>query len=100
MTMGEVLTYVQYLRKGDRGYVMRLQSAGGDDLMAFGEGQLCGTITESPAELTGPVFCNGGEMQQDDTQAQITVDFVVIGIGTADQGDAAIVDNKSISLTI
>ena len=69
-------------------------------MMSLGQFRIRSLPAESPDGLPGPVFRHGAEMVKHNTQAQITVNFPVISVGTAHQADASVVEQKSVGLPV
>ena len=75
-----------------------LQGSGCDCSVALGQVHALGV--EAPAQVPGPVPGHGGEVVQDDAQAQIGIDGGVVCIGFTDQGDGARLQQEAVGLAV
>ena len=81
-------------------FLLPSKGCGGDQLVILRDLQIARVSAEIPVELSQPVFCHCGEMEQHNTKTQISVDFGVVFIRTADQADFAVVNQETVGLTV
>ena len=98
LAMTAVAGYVNLIATINDKLPYRLQLTDGHNPVALRQRHITGI--KIPRDFPGPLFSHSVEVQQGNAQAQITIQRVIVAVGTLYKVDSAVLDQETVGLAV